>query len=121
MPPIPPLPDLNKWKVCAHKVAKESKAWDGLTAGYKQWVERVHDHANGANNNWRRLLDFVRTYSGKLNWNAIMRSNVDGLVPADLAVLANDLYSFLGSVMTDAIHPRRQTIAGGEHGHGFEL
>ena len=46
---------------------------------------------------------------------------IDVLTPADLIEMAQDLWSFLGTVMTDDIHPRRESLAAGEDGNGFEL
>ena len=120
MPAVPAMQDLSKWRLLEKKVSPQLKAWDGMTSSYRQWVERVHDHVNLVNPYWRRLLDFVRTTHFKLNWAIIMQSTVDGLGPQDLVFLANDLYSFLGTVMTDSIHPRREAIAGGEPGNGLE-
>ena len=60
MPPVPALQDLSRWRLNDKKVSKELKAWDGLTPGYRQWVERIHDHAQLVNPYWRRLLDIIR-------------------------------------------------------------
>ena len=68
MPAIPPMQDLSKWRLMSEKVSPQLKAWDGLTAGYRSWVDRIHDHANLVNANWRRVLDFVRTAPTKLTW-----------------------------------------------------
>ena len=101
MPDIPPVQDLSKLRLMSEKVSPQLKAWDGHSSSYKQWVERIHDHANLVNMNWRRVLDLIRTRQVRLNWSTLWVSNIDGLGPADLAFLAQDLYSFLGSVMLD--------------------
>ena len=123
MPAIPGFIDLSKWRLADKKPSKEFKSWNGLTPGYAQWVERVHDHASLVNPHWRRLLDVVKVQKEPITWSRILdsRTAIDGLVPEELAALASDLYSFLGSVMTDDVHPRRESLAGGEQSNGFEL
>ena len=121
MPPIPSLGDIGDWRLSKVKVGKEFTAWDGLTPTDRNWVTRVHDHAQSVNPNWRRVLDHIRMCKQMLTWFNLRSMKIDGLNPADLASLSLDLWTFIGSVVKDEYLPRRQAQAAGEEGNGFEL
>ena len=50
-----------------------------------------------------------------------MTTKIDTLKHYDFVSLSQTLWMLLGNLMTDAIHPRREALAGGEEGNGFEL
>ena len=107
--------------ILQRKTSNELKSFDGVSANYRQWNTRVRDHCQLVNPGWRRILDEIEAQTCPVNWALIHNSYIDVLTAGDLILLAHDLWSFLGTVMTDAIHPRRDALAGGEAGNGFEL
>ena len=92
-----------------------------MTDGYRMCVARIHDHAQTCNPGWRRILDYVRKDQNRLTYDVLSRSQVDGLGPAELLMLSQDLWAFLGAHMTDDKMIARDVLAGGEDGNGFEL
>ena len=82
---------------------------------------RIHDHAQSVHPNWRRVLDHVRVSETMLTWSKLRSMRLEGLLSADVYALALDLWTFLGTVMTDNFQPRRQALAAGEEDNGFEL
>ena len=50
-----------------------------------------------------------------------MNATLDTLGPRDLCGLPQALWTLLGTLMGDEIHPRREALAGGEEGNGLEL
>ena len=122
MPRIHGNIDIKDRKFTYKKLSKEFKAWGGHTTGHKTWVTRIHDHASMTNPNWRRLLDKVRKMNDRITWQWMSMNCIDGLQPRDLTMLSVYLWGgVLGTVMTDQQLQRRQALAGGEGGHGFEL
>ncbi len=67
------------WCLSSTKVSKEPKAWDGLTNGYRNWVTRVHDHAQLCRPGWRRLLGMVRSNENLLSFEVIRASQINDL------------------------------------------
>ena len=72
-----------------------------MTPGYRLWVTRMHDHAQMCNPGWRKVLDFARSRKHRLNFDVLRQITIDGLGPADVMMLAQDLYTFIGTVMTE--------------------
>ena len=121
-PAMPIKPYVHKdWCLTDKKVSKELKSFDGIAANDKQCHTRVRDHCHMFNPDWRRLLNLVEKSHAPITWAYMGISKIDALRPQDLVAIAHDLWAFLGSVMTDAIHPRRQALAAGEDGNGLEL
>ena len=79
MPRIQQLGDMGDWRLSKIKVAKEFVAWNGMTAGYRNWVTRIHDHAQSVNANWRRVLDHIRISKTMLTWYNMWNMCIDGV------------------------------------------
>ena len=118
--PITCVYSAKEWKLTDKKTSKEMKAFDGVS-NYKNWAERVREHCMSVNAGWIRLLFFMQRESRQLNWAFLSQTTFDTLGGHHLVELSSFLWCFLGHVMTDAIHPRRVALAGGEESNGFEL
>ena len=109
------------WAQSEKKPCKELKPFDGMSANYEHWQNRIRDHCQLVNPSWRRILDFIDAEQKPISWHVLRSSRIDVLGPADLINMAQILYSFVGMHMTEAVYPRREALAGGEGGSRFEL
>ena len=112
---------LQKNGCLLEKIAKELRDLDGMGTHYRHWADRVRDHAQSVNPGRRKVLDCTQIKHFPITWSVVQDTVIDSLGWSELVVLANDMYTFIGHVMTEACYPRRQTLAGGEEGNGFEL
>ena len=58
MPEIPPMQDPSKWRLMSENASPQLKPLDGMSDTYKQWIERIHDHANLVNPNLETRAGF---------------------------------------------------------------
>ena len=113
--------NMKNWTLTEKKTPKDIKAFDGLSANYKQWATRVKDFCQTVDPSWRRVLDRVQGINKQLNRALLSISPLDCLTAADMCEISQLLWMFLGSVLGDTVHQRREALAGGEEGNGLEL
>ena len=80
--------DMKQWSLQEKKISREFNSWDGMAANYKQWVARIHDHAQICNFNWRRLLDMVRSSPVRLTRSVLQTLVLDDIQPHHLTALS---------------------------------
>ena len=103
------------------KLPKEIRPFDGVGTHYRQWAIRVRDHCQSINMGWRKILTMTQNEQNRISWARLMDTTIDTLGPAAMIEISQTLWALLGNLMTDAIHPRREAMVGGEEGNGLEL
>ena len=104
----------------SYKPNESLKKFDGDSAKYRTWSDRMLDHLARANTQWRHLIKGLQIAEFPITKAWLLDQWIDGHNGWELS---ERLETFLCMWVSDKIYGRRVQLAGGEsqQGNGFEI
>ena len=113
--------DRKDWAVTNQKVSKQLVPFNGDSAPYKNWNERVRDHFKQVNPNWSYVFNGVESSKVRIPISECRIWAMPNGMQCDLKWAAQHLWSFIRSNITDTVHIRCLTLTMNEDDNGLEL
>ena len=104
----------------SYKPNEALRKFDGNSAHYKMWADRMLDHLARTNSHWRVILKALQAAPNPINKDWLLGQWVQGVNAWELA---EKLETFICTWVNDALYSTRVQLAGGplEAGNGFEM
>jgi hypothetical protein len=105
----------SKWDI-SYKPNEALRKFDGNSAHYKIWADRMLDHLCRGNTKWRATVTELQTCPDRILKDWLTHQWIDGQNGWDLSA---KLETFIADWVADNIDTRRVQLAGGEYERGI--
>ena len=92
--------------------------FDGEYDRYSHWKNKLSDHCADTNAYWRAILKHIQEANGPIDYNVLAHTRYGNSTGWDLAL---DLWNFVSKRIGQTIYEKRNQLANGVEGNGFEL